>query len=125
MTVWLSVILVFLGGGLGSVCRYGVSLLFSGSLFPKGTFIANIISCLLLGLFIGHFSKEVFGSQAKLLLMTGFCGGFSTFSTYSAEIVSLYRSGEELVAAGYCIVSIILGLLSIFIGLYLSQLLIR
>jgi len=78
---------VFLGGGLGSICRYGISKLLSGNHFdfPLATLLANIISCIILGYLFGVTLKAGLTNQAKLLWMTGFCGGFSTFSTFSLE----------------------------------------
>ena len=70
---------------------------------------------------MGLFMKEIIGNQSKLLLMTGFCGGFSTFSTYSLEVVQLYQSGDTGVAILYSLGSVILGIISILIGLYAAQ----
>jgi len=89
-------ILVFAGGGLGSLCRYGISrlmLTFTPN-FPTGTLIANILSCILLGYLFGVAIKAGISDPAKLLWMTGFCGGFSTFSTFSLETFALLESGQ-------------------------------
>ena len=79
--------LLFLAGGLGTLCRYGISkatLSVVATNFPLGTFISNILSCIILALtlvyFNGKFSEN---SLAKLVIITGFCGGFSTFSTFT------------------------------------------
>jgi len=116
-----SVLLVFLGGGLGSVCRYGVSQIWMTSKLPYGTLTANILSSLLLGLLIGLSAAEILKSQQRLLLMTGFCGGFSTFSTFSGELIELYQSGETNLTVLYLILSILSGVVSIIIGIYLSR----
>ena len=121
MLSFSSISLVFLGGGLGCVTRYMIAEFFTHPSFPKGTLIANVISSLILGLLMGLFMKEIIGNQSKLLLMTGFCGGFSTFSTYSLEVVQLYQTGATGAAILYSLGSVILGIISILIGLYAAQ----
>ena len=121
MLSFSSVGLVFIGGGFGCVTRYLISEFFTHPSFPKGTLIANVVSSLLLGILMGLFMKEIIGNHAKLLLMTGFCGGFSTFSTYSLEVVQLYQAGSAGTAILYSLGSVILGLICILIGLYAAQ----
>jgi len=70
---------------------------------------------------MGLFMKEIIGNQSKLLLMTGFCGGFSTFSTYSLEVVQLYQSGDMGTAILYSLGSMIIGIICILVGLYAIQ----
>ncbi len=113
---------VFIGGGLGSVCRYGVGKLWSSSIFPVGTLMANIISCIILGILIGINAEDILKTEQKVLLMTGFCGGFSTFSTFSAELVQLVQDGASFSAISYLLLSLISGILSILAGIYLSRL---
>lgn len=115
---------VFLGGGIGSICRYGISLLFATypSNFPWGTLWANIIACLVLGFLVGFNSESILSNQARLLLMTGFCGGFSTFSTFSNENFQLITGGHSGMAITYVILSLMVGVLCIFIGLKAGQL---
>ena len=120
MPAW---IFVFLGGGLGSVCRWSVAKYFShedGS-FPVATFAANLIACLILGLLMGYHLKSPMSNQHKLLLMVGFCGGFSTFSTFSADIFTLLKTGNYITAFSYVGVSIILGLVAVFCGLKIME----
>jgi CrcB protein len=119
-----SIILVFLGGGLGCVTRYLISEFFTHPSFPKGTLIANVVSSLILGLLMGLFIKDIIGNQTKLVFMTGFCGGFSTFSTYSLEVVQLYQSGATGMAILYSLGSLILGIISILIGLYAAHMIV-
>ena len=69
-----SLFYVFIGGGLGSLCRYGIGQAWDSSHFYLGTFLANVISCLILGFLIGMSSESLLKSPHRLLLMTGFCG---------------------------------------------------
>ena len=88
---------IFLGGGLGSVSRFGIGKLastMSDTKFPIGTLLANMLACLILGLVI-YFSKEKMDQSLflKYFLVIGFCGGFSTFSTFGYETVQLLKQG--------------------------------
>lgn len=113
-----SLIYVFAGGGLGCVARYSVSQYVSSSTagFPIATFVSNFAACLLLGGLLAWQAKTDMETQHALLLMTGFCGGFSTFSTFSAETLSLLQDGQAGMALSYVGVSVFLGLVAIYIG---------
>jgi len=115
--------LVFLGGGLGSICRYGIAYLLQQSnyTFPLATFLANVISCVFLGFLVGLTLKENLHQHYKLLLMTGFCGGFSTFSTFSAETFQLFQTGETAYAFLNIFGSIVVCLGCIFIGMKMAS----
>ena len=118
------VLLIFLGGGLGSVLRYLISSYFnsSESQLYLGTFLVNIIGCLLIGLIVGISLRNTWMStETSLLLGAGFCGGFTTFSTFSMEMQALLREGNLLMFFGYMAASILLGILMVMLGLWLSR----
>src|SRR5699024_2685178 len=117
------IILVFLGGGVGSILRYVISLLFisNDSVFPKATFIVNLIGSLLIGLLIGYQLKFQSSNVLSLLFITGFCGGFTTFSTFSLVAYSLYKAEEWSNLCLYLGLSISLGIILVGIGVALFQ----
>jgi CrcB protein len=113
---------VFIGGGAGSMARYGVSRLFPYTDgFPWATFIANLMACLLLGYMLSSSAEKEWSADLKLLMMTGFCGGFSTFSTFSAETFKLIEAGGIGMALVYVLSSIIVCLIGVFIGFQLGK----
>ena len=118
-----AIILVFLGGGFGSLLRYAISqLLVSFSArFPYGTLLVNVIACLLLGYLIGITTKGILSTEMKLFLMVGLCGGFSTFSTFSAESFQLLNTGNVLTAILYMAASFGICLVAIYAGLQLGK----
>lgn len=118
-----NLILVFLGGGLGSSLRYYISLVLqSNSLnFPKATFAVNLMGALLIGLIIGYQLKHSFPSHWHLLLAVGFCGGFTTFSTLSLEVYQLYKAGAWGILSLYLGSSLLLGILLVALGIFLSS----
>jgi CrcB protein len=113
---------VFIGGGLGSLCRFGLAQwLNRGATYPWGTLLANGLSCIILGMLIALATKESLSSELRLLLITGFCGGFSTFSTFSNELLQMLREGNYLMAGGYLLLSMLFGLLAIWAGLRIIE----
>ncbi|MCK5440898.1 MAG: fluoride efflux transporter CrcB [Maribacter sp.] len=120
------ILLVFLGGGIGSILRFIISKTFNTYFhhFFLGTFLVNIIGCLLIGVILGLSYKGNYLTQNQtLLLTTGFCGGFTTFSTFSFEKHSLLKMGEIFHFSFYLIASICIGILAVAIGLWISKLL--
>jgi len=119
-----NLILVFLGGGLGSVLRYVFSKFLNNSQdgIPYGTFTANIIGSLLIGFILGYAFKHNTISQSTLLfLATGFCGGFTTFSSFAYENHIFLKSGDLLSFSLYTIGSFILGFSAVFLGIWLVK----
>ena len=113
-------IAVFIGGGLGSVVRYSISLGLKKyeSGFPFATLTANILACVVLGAAWMFFAKNSdYSQQTKLLIMTGFCGGFSTFSTFSLETLELIQNHQTTYAIIYVLSSILCCLMVLF-GIY-------
>ena len=119
-----SFLLVFLGGGLGSGIRYLVTITMNqySKVLPFGTFTVNMLGCLLIGLILGYAQKEnTLTSNQTLLLATGFCGGFTTFSAFANENLELIKNGEIFNFSVYTIGSILVGVLAVFIGFYLTN----
>lgn len=115
------IILVAVGGGLGSVCRFLISLLMPKSTFPLATFAVNILGCFLVGLLSAYFNSHAnLSPNMKLLLIMGFCGGFTTFSTFAFEKVSMLQNGNHALFFVYVFSSIILGILAVFLGFWLG-----
>lgn len=112
---WLA---VFVGGGLGSILRYAIGVYFKNEnqSFPWPTFMANLISCFIAGLVLTMIAKNILPSSAKTLLISGFCGGFSTFSALSIESVTLWQDGNYTIFGLYLLASIIAGILMVIAG---------
>ena len=103
------------------MARYGIAKIVAEQSqgFPWATFLANVVSCIILGLLIGYQLKHNISENYKVLLMTGFCGGFSTFSTFSAETLNLIQADQFMLAFVYIAASLLVCLLCIFLGIKL------
>jgi CrcB protein len=113
-----------LGGGFGSVLRYliGKWLNNAENGIPYGTFAANILGSLLIGVILGYAAKnETISQNTIVLLATGFCGGFTTFSTFAYESHVFLKSGDFTTFAFYTIASFVIGFLAVFAGMYVVR----
>ena len=118
------ILLVFVGGGFGSIARYliGKYLNNSENGIPYGTFTANVIGSLLIGIILGLAIKNnTFSQQQTLLLATGFCGGFTTFSTFAYENHIFLKNGDFTSFAFYTIASFVVAFLAVFAGIYIAK----
>lgn len=113
---WL---LVFLGGGSGSLFRYGIAIWMATykPAFPWATLLANALSCFILGLMLPLVTRNALPTSYRLALMTGFCGGFSTFSTFTAESWQLFQQGRWEYAMGNVAVNLTVCVFCLYLGI--------
>ncbi len=112
-----NLLLVGLGGAIGSMLRYVTYLIIATKYFPYATFAVNIVGSFIIGLVLAFSLKdETFQNNWKLFLATGICGGFTTFSTFSAENLALFENGKYFTALLYISLSIILGIIAAWLG---------
>lgn len=117
-------ILVFLGGGLGSLARFYIGKSIpntSFNNFPIGILAINILASLILGVFIGQEIGQKISFNFRALIAIGFCGGFSTFSTFSADTLQLLQASRYFEAFLNMALNVILCILAIFVGLYFTK----
>lgn len=122
-----SLLLVGAGGFLGSAARFLASRFIQNNVetaFPLGTFLVNVSGCFLIGLIYGFSDKSAsFPSDWKLFLTTGFCGGFTTFSTFANENLALLRDGDIFHFMLYTVLSVVLGISAAFFGIVITKIL--
>jgi CrcB protein len=120
-----TILYIAVGGAIGSVLRFLTSVMVSkfwSNQFPLATFIANFLGCFLIGLFIGLLAKnQLEESNLKWFLVTGFCGGYTTFSAFGMENYTLFQNNNSLLAFSYIALSIILGLFAVWFGLFVTK----
>ena len=107
---------VGLGGAIGSIFRYTLSLLPIKSSFPILTLITNLLGAFIIGVVVGLFEKQYLSSQIHLFLKTGLCGGFTTFSTFSLETLTLLENGMIFMAIVYAFISVVGCIMGVYLG---------
>jgi CrcB protein len=120
-----NVLLVGVGGFVGSVARYLVAVLFANqfsSVFPFATLTVNVVGCFLIGIIFALSDRgNILSPEWRVLLTTGFCGGFTTFSTFSYESLRLLQDGEYLYVGAYVFASVVVGLAATYVGIILIR----
>lgn len=118
-----SLIAIFIGSGLGGIVRFGISKLvfrFAPN-FPLGTLIVNIIACFMVGLLIQFFREKNHNEILSYLFVVGFCGGFSTFSTFGFETLELFRQQQYGFAFANVALSVVLCIVFTFLGIIFAK----
>lgn len=132
MHLFVQIVLVGLGGALGSLARWGTAVLFArwlGTAFPWGTFFINLTGSLFLGWFSTLLTDRLLGSgwswiradDLRLMVAVGFTGAYTTFSTYEYEAHELFKDGDSLKGMGYLFGSMFLGLMAVRLGVTLAR----
>lgn len=109
------------GGALGAVARYGTGFIFKQTGFPYATLSINIIGSFFIGLILCHYNKQQMAEPFKLLLATGFCGGFTTFSAFSWECLQLLLQQKTMACVYYIVLSVIGSIIATMAGYFLMN----
>ena len=117
----MNALFVFLGGGTGSVLRYLVGMWIDSTAFPWATFAVNAVGSLAIGLFSGWASRFGWSEETRLLLTTGLCGGFTTFSTFSKESLAIAEAGRWSAFAAYAFGSVAVGIAAVALGYWITR----
>ncbi|MDH6307605.1 CrcB protein [Dysgonomonas sp. PFB1-18] len=114
------ILLVGTGGAVGSILRFLTSVFVTRSEpfpFPVATFIVNILGCFCIGLF----ANLIPSNNLRFLLITGFCGGFTTFSTFASETITLVNNNQTPIAITYVVLSCVIGVAAVWLGMYVTR----
>ena len=109
----MTLLYIFIGGGIGSILRYGIGLVLPSDKFPFGVLVCNLVGCYLIGLVAGSFEKP---SDLQIVMMTGVLGGFTTFSSFSDVSLKMFQSGSILAAMSHILISVLGGLVLTYLG---------
>ncbi len=112
----MNALLVALGGAVGAVGRYGISKIPVSQSFPWATFLTNLLGAFIIGLIVGIAERRQISDKWVLFLKTGFCGGFTTFSTFSLESVTLLENGKYGLGITYMLLSLICCVAGVMLG---------
>ena len=121
-------LMVALGGAIGSVCRFALSAAIAraaSEVFPLGTLVVNVTGCFIIGLFAtltGPEGRVLVPPDIRQFFMVGFCGGYTTFSSFSLQTLALARDGDMLRSGGNVVASVVLCLLGVYLGSVSGQL---
>ena len=125
MPIWLGFLVVFMGSGVGGMLRHGVGIValrLMGPTFPWGTLAINVVGSALMGMMIGLFAaKSIENAELRLFVTTGLIGGFTTWSTFSLDAVTLWERGETGAAIGYVLASLVLSVVVLAIALVITR----
>jgi CrcB protein len=120
-----TLLFIGIGGAIGSILRYLTSVIvtkFWANQFPLATLITNVLGCFIIGLFIGLLEKNnLANSSLKWFLITGLCGGYTTFSAFGFENYSLFQSNNSSLAYIYIAMSVLVGIFAVWLGLFVSK----